>query len=63
MFRPSQALRIASLVGMDESAIHFWGGTGRVPRESFKVIFYLAGYFYFARLFRETLRKYPLKRA
>ena len=32
-------------------------------RESFKVIFSLAGYFYFARLFLETLQKYPLKQA
>ena len=34
-----------------------------IPRESFEVIFYLAGYFDFARLFLETLRKYPLKQA
>ena len=33
------------------------------PRESFKVIFNLPGNFYFARLFLETLQKYPLKRA
>ena len=35
----------------------------RVPRESFKVIFYVRGYFHFARLFLEALRKYPLKQA
>ena len=34
-----------------------------LPRESFKVIFNLAGYYYFARLFLETLQKYPLKQA
>ena len=33
------------------------------PRESFKVIFNLAGYFHFARLFLETLRKDLLKQA
>ena len=32
-------------------------------RESFKVVFNLAGYFDFARLFLETLQKYALKQA
>ena len=31
--------------------------------ESFRVIFNLSGYFHFARLILETLRKYPLKQA
>ena len=30
------------------------------PWESFRAIFNLSGYFHFARLFLETLRKYPL---
>ena len=34
-----------------------------LPKESFEAIFYLAGYFYFARLLLETLRKYPSKQA
>ena len=32
---------------------------GKLPRKSFKVIFNIAGSFYFARLFLETLQKYP----
>ena len=34
-----------------------------LPRESFRVIFNLSGYFHLARLFLETLQKYPLKQA
>ena len=34
-----------------------------LPRESFKIIFNLAGCFDLARLFLETLQKYPLKQA
>ena len=37
--------------------------TGLTPRESFRVIFNLSGYFHLARLFLETLQKYPLKQA
>ena len=38
-------------------------GKVKFPRESFWVIFYLAGYFCFTRLLLETLRKYPFFRS
>ena len=52
-----------SLVRVHFSQPESDGKSSDVPRESFEVIFNLAGYLNSARLFLETLQRYPLKQA